>query len=341
MVRSWWNFASAVRGVPRGAARLPVPATAAAVLVLAIASVSSAAAPPRLQFRVFARTGLNLTDIVWTGTQFLYVDNTTNTVSAAPPSGMPMKPFAAMPRKVEETRCALSPGSHGFPANMIFCHSPDNKIYEISRNGKHMSVFATLPTPASPPADGALAFDTVGDFGYRLIAATGRSGAPKPSGGTVFAVDSKGQSERIGRYVGPGGADELAIAPATFGSLGGQALLTVDPGRVGGRIVAMDPRGQTRLVAKLPDGPNPIAFISGSSSGAATPGLYITDTLSHNVFFAPAKPLAGYRGDAIVGSELKGWWWVIRPQGQGFQAIRVKTNLDAKTYNLEGAIYLG
>ena len=124
----------------------------------------------------FIKTTQKLDSVVWTGRQFLYVQNTANTVWAAPPAGRPLRRFATMPRLVEETRCALSPGRHGFPAGAIFCHSPDNKIYEISANGSSKTVFATLPARYPPAADGALAFDTEGRFGYRLLAATGRSG---------------------------------------------------------------------------------------------------------------------------------------------------------------------
>jgi hypothetical protein len=95
-----------------------------------------------------------LDSIVWTGRQFLYVQNTANTVWSAPPAGRPLHKFATMPRLVEETRCILSPGSHGFSAGVIFCHSPDNKIYEISPDGANKTVFASLPAPFPPAADG-------------------------------------------------------------------------------------------------------------------------------------------------------------------------------------------
>ena len=104
----------------------------------------------------------------------------------------------------------------------------------------------------------------------------------------------------------------------------------------------MNEHGQTTTIAKLPDGPNPIAFIANSTHGAATPGLYVTDTLSMDVFFAPASQLSAYTGDAIVGSELEGLWWVIRPLGNvGFEVMRLQTNLKARQYNLEGATYVG
>jgi len=89
---------------------------------------TAAAASPALSFRVFARTGRMMDSIVWTGTQFLYVENTANSVWASPPAGVPIREFARMPSEVEETRCILSPGTHGFPPGVVFCHSPDNKI---------------------------------------------------------------------------------------------------------------------------------------------------------------------------------------------------------------------
>jgi hypothetical protein len=312
----------------------------AGALALASALGTAAAGGPILHFRVFSRTGLRLTDVVWTGRQFLYVDNTTNRVSASGPSGAPLTPFAAMPRQVEETRCAPAPGAHGFAAGDIYCHSPDNKIYRISADGKTVSVFATLPI--STRCDGALSFDTAGAFGYALIAATGRSGGATPSGGVVFAIDAGGKVRRIGSYNGPGGADELAVAPASFGSAAGQVVLTVDAG-ARGSMVAMDARGHTRTLATLSDGPNPIAVIEPvqtPTADTAQPGLYVADTLSRDVFFAPAADLQPFAGDVVVGSELRGLFWVVRPRGSGFTVTPLATTLSGKHYNLEGASYV-
>src|SRR5947208_4997228 len=206
----------------------------AALVLAAVVTTAAGAGVPTVHFRVFARTGLRLTDIVWTGRQFLYVDNTTNRVAAAGPSGMPLRPFAQMPRQVEETRCSPSPGAHGFAAGDLYCHSPDNKIYRISPDGKTVTVFAVLPH--SPRSDGALTFDTAGAFGYALIAATGRSGAATPAGGSVLAIDPAGKVRRIGRYQNPGGADEIAVAPAGFGSASGHLLLAVDAGKSGSLV---------------------------------------------------------------------------------------------------------
>ena len=124
-----------------------------------------------------AHTGIRLADVVWTGKRFLYVENTTNVVWAAGPR---LTKFASMPKIVEETRCRLSPGTHGFAPGAVYCHAPDNVIYRIDANGK-VNVFARLPDTLI--SDGALAFDTFGSFGFRLLAATGRSGAAPSTAG--------------------------------------------------------------------------------------------------------------------------------------------------------------
>lgn len=330
-----------------------LPAGAVALMLAgALSSCGSTAAAPRpaaprpmLRFQVITKTTQKLDSVVWTGTQFLYVQNTTNTVWAAPQAGRPLHKFATMPRRVEETRCILSPGSHGFPPGAIFCHSPDNKIYEISLDGANKIVFASLPAPYPPAADGALAFDSVGRFGYRLLAATGRSGGLKPAGGVVYAIDRLGHVHRVGDYAGPGGADELVIAPRRFGSVAGDALLPVDAGASGGAVVAMDPSGRTRLIATLPLGLNPIAAIpklprTAGRTRAPFPGLYVNDDKTGYTYMAPAASLARYSGDVIVGTEApRALFWILEPRGKGFAEIPLRDNLAAGT-SLEQAIFV-
>jgi hypothetical protein len=291
------------------------------------------------------KTTQKLDSVVWTGRQFLYVQNTKNTVWSAPPAGRPLHRFATMPTRVEETRCVLSPGRRGFPAGSIFCHSPDNKIYEISRDGSHTALFATLPAPYPPAADGALAFDTVGRFGYRLLAATGRSGGSRATGGLVYSIDPHGHTQEVGRYAGPGGADELVIAPRRFGSVGGDALLTVDAGASGGAVVALDPSGSTRTIASFPYGPNPIAAIprlARTTRGVRTPrpGLYLNDDKTAYTYMVPARSLTRYAGDVIVGTESpRGLFWILEPRGDGFAKLPLRDNLPAGT-SLEQAIFV-
>ena len=315
------------------------------MLAAVAATAGSAARAPGLSFRVFAHAGISINGIVWTGAQFLYVQNTESTVWSAPPSGLPIKQFATMPRLVEETRCVLSPGTHGWPAGQVFCHSPDAKIYEIGPQGGAATLFATLPVaaPGDSISDGALAFDDVGRFGYRLVAATGRSGSADANGGEVFAIDAQGHVDRLGTYPGPGSADELAIAPSGFGSIGGMAVLTVDPGVTAGTLVAFDQSGQSRIIAKVDDGLNPLAWIplQMKTTGTPAPGLYITDDRTFNVYFAPAAQLAQFAGNLIVGSEVKAHFWVVKPRGSGFDVVRLRHNLRGGKYSLEASLLIG
>jgi hypothetical protein len=307
-----------------------------AVLTAALGAAPDARGPvATLHFRVLAHTGIKLTEITWTAEGPLYVENTANTLWSAPPAGSPITAFASMPRVVEETRCRVSAGKHGWDPGVIFCHSPDNVIYRIRPDGGNVTVFAKLPE--SSVSDGALAFDTVGAFGYGLVAATGRSAS---DGGDVYAINSSGSVRRIGHYAGPGGAEGLAIAPSGFGVAARTALLSIDGG-ANGRLVAVGADGAAKTIATFADGANPIAAIVATPiRGGSHAGLYVTDTLSTNAYFVPASELRAYAGDVVVGSEVKGLFWVVRPRGHGYEALRIPTTLRGGHYNLEGMTYV-
>jgi hypothetical protein len=310
---------------------------AGACASLFLAALTATAAGPTLRFTVVATTPLKLTEIVWTGTRFFYVDNTTNRVFAADRSGAMGNLFATMPNVVEETRCVPSPGRYGFPKGGLFCHSPDNKIYRISAGGA-VSQFALLPE--TEISDGALTVDDVGRFGHRLVAATGRSGKP---GGSVYTIDTAGKVVTVGSYPGPGGAENVVIAPASFGTQAGSALLSIDENGTTGSVVAVDAKGTATTIAKLPDGANPIAVIPQRlrRTGVPAAGFYVVDTFPGTVLRATAAQFAGHGGEVIVGSETHGLIWLVAPgKTGGFTATQLQTNLNAPSYNLEGAKFV-
>ena len=135
------------------------------------------------------------------------------------------------------------------------------------------------------------------------------------------------------------------IAPRRFGSVAGDALLTVDAGASGGAVVALDPSRRTRSIATLPLGLNPIAPIPKlpSTTGKAlapSPGLYINDDKTGYTYMAPAASLTRYAGDVIVGTESpRALFWIIEPRGKGFEEIPLRDNLSAGT-SLEQAIFV-
>jgi hypothetical protein len=108
----------------------------------------------------------------------------------------------------------------------------------------HATHFATL---AGADTLGGIAFDTVGNFGHRLLA-TGTRGDHS----VVFAVDCLGTASTITDSAPPveGG---LAVAPPTFGQFAGELIA---PDENSGQVWAIDPSGGVALVAKpnLPTG---------------------------------------------------------------------------------------
>jgi hypothetical protein len=242
-----------------------------------------------------------------------------------------------MPKQVEETRCRIPPAGSGFVPRDVYCHSPSNVIYRISSDGKRVATLATLPNKTI--SDGALAFDTVGKFGHALLAVTGRSGDKTKHGGTAYAISPKGKVHTIGGYPNTGGADEAMVAPGSFGSAAGDLLVTVDAGSTGS-LVAIDRKGHARTLATFPDGLNPIVTVSAGGKQKVASGLYVTDTASENVFFAPAAQLGAAPGTVIVGSELQGRFWIVKPAGGGYTTSELQTSLAGGKYNFEGAVFV-
>jgi hypothetical protein len=206
-------------------------------------------------------------------------------------------------------------------------------------------VFATIPE--TDKQDGVIAFDTLGDFGYAMLVTTG---GPAGDGGTVYALDPNGGLRRVGSFPGPGGADNIELAPAQFGTASRELLIAIDydpgTGAAGaGRVLAMRPDGSVRTLVNLPEGINPIAVIGRGDAprGNAAPGLYITDAKSTNVYFLAAAVLATrYPNTVIVGTEKTAHFWLVRPNTKGFAQLRLHGNLEATSasWNLEGAEYV-
>ncbi len=300
-------------------------------------ATSSVLSSPSLRFEALARTGLPLGGLVWTGSRFVYTVEGQPQLYASTPDGKNPRPFARVPRNGGEMRCVVSPGGHGWPTHALYCHAADGPIYRIAASGGVASVFATIPS--SRPSDGALAFDTVGRFGGALLAATG--GSDSGPGGVVYAIMPDGKTRCVGRYAGPGGAENITVAPASFGSAAGQALVCVDRHDHLGRLLAMDARGTVRtLVGGLPWGLNPVVSLVATAPAGGTPGLYVADWLSRSLLFAPGDQLHAYRGDVFVGAERRGYMFVVRPNGTGYTALPIRTNLHARDYNVEGVAFL-
>jgi hypothetical protein len=188
-----------------------------------------------------------------------------------------------------------------------------------------------------------MAFDTGGLFARgAILAATGGSAS---NGGDVYVVRTNGRVRHVAAYPGPGGAENIAIAPGRFGPASRWALLAVDRATVSGRVLAVGPRGQVReLAAGLGNGVNPIIAIRAATTKrlrqAPPPGLYVADTLRKSVYVAPAAQVRRYVGAVVVGTELTADLWVIRNTAGGYRATPLPTSLERAHWNLESAVYV-
>jgi hypothetical protein len=303
-------------------------------------STAAGAGPPPLRFTLFVQTGLPLGGIARTPTGWVYTSENDGRFWASDGRGHGLRQLAQIRQGGEEVRCEASPGGAGFVRGGVYCHFPDDRIVRLRANGA-FEVIATLPHAVA--ADGAMAFDTGGLFARgAIVAATGGSAS---NGGDVYVVRGNGRVRHIAAYPGPGGAENIAIAPARFGPASRWALLAVDRATVSGRVLAVGPRGQVReLAAGLGNGVNPIAVIRPPARHhprtSPQPGLYVADTLRKSVYVAPAPQLRGYVGTVIVGTELTADFWTIRYTAGGYRATPAPTSLERTPWNLESAVYV-
>jgi len=300
-----------------------------------VASSASAAQPAH--FTLFVQTDLPLGQATWTGREWLWNAENLGRIEAAGADGRNVRPFASFDQGGEELRCAVPP-NRLWPDG-VYCHTPDNRVVRLNRDGSNLTQLATLP--AGGNSDGGLVFDDVGRFGYALLVSTGGSGS---DGGQVFAVRKDGRVQTIGAYPGPGGADEIAVAPAAFGTAGGWCLLSIDQDSTSGRVLAIDRKGNVKTIASgLGNGLNPIAVIRQAPKTrppGPAPGLYLADTASRQIWFAPASAFDELTGRVLVGTELTGDFWLLEPSGAGFDALPFATDLPRQPWNLEGSSYV-
>ena len=310
-----------------------------ALLAVLLAVPAAGAAPgPTLHFTLFSQTDLPLGQATWTGGEWLWNAENDGKIEAADADGRNARPFAAFDQGGEEMRCSVPPNR--FWPDGVYCHTPDNRVVRLDRNGANLTQLARLP--ATGNSDGGLVFDDVGRFGYALLVSTGGSGS---DGGQVFAVRKDGRVQTIGSYPGPGGAENLAIAPTKFGAAGGACLIAVDQDSVAGRLLAIDRKGNVRTLASgLGSGVNPIVVVRPAPrprpAGPAA-GLYLADTASRQIWFAPASDLQAFIGSVVVATELTGQVWAVRPNATGgFDALPATTDLPRRPWNLEGSAYI-
>lgn len=186
----------------------------------------------------------------------------------------PFAPAYSVPEG-PESYIAVSPGAAvpgvgcRFSRDDVFAldlRGPQPGVTRISATGA-VSHLATVPGVS---ALGGIAFDTVGQFGHRLVVA----GPAAPGQTQISAIDCRGAVTVVGT-VGTGLEGGMAVAPPGFGAFGGQLIA---PNEGNGSIYAVSSSGQLSTVA---------------ASGVAAGG----DIGVEGLGFAPDRAAAAYVAD--------------------------------------------
>ncbi len=137
---------------------------------------------------------------------------------------------------------AISPGFGGFQKNYVFV-AQGPWIFSINPTGRSVHLFTSLDSESGDsPVPTGLTFDTVGTFGYQLIATS--------QYGEVYTISSSGQTQILTAVnatalVGP------SVAPLSFGSVGGDLLVSTS-GAPGNNVLAITPNGNVDYFADWP-----------------------------------------------------------------------------------------
>jgi hypothetical protein len=338
-------------------------------LVVLTAALPNVPVPTSISVEMFQQNRYGTDDLVVTGTTFLTMAERQPDISYGGTSGPGTRVFAHIPVPAHgesgEMRCRLSPGKYGFAAGYIFCHAGNGCIYSVPPDGKHVTQFACLPSNATRPTDGALTFDDTpnGTFHHALLAASGGSGSGP---GAVYALGFDARKHisvtLIGAYPGSAagdldssGAENMVMAPPGFGPTRGVVLITVDNNDHDGGLLAMDGRGQVRvLVHDLPDSQNPdglnaVVVLAAPGHGVpgvtAKPGLYLTNYQTGNTLLAPAAQFQPFLGKVLVGTEDNDGLYVVDWQRTSVPPYHLTVDAsmsptDEPYLHFEGALYV-
>lgn len=209
-----------------------------------------------------------------------------------------------------------TPFFNGFTSNDVYVTQGAN-ITKISFDGSTVSAFATLPSCAG--SGNGITFDHVGTFGHNMIVAC--------SDGPVWLVNGSGQTvkvdgKRTSRPIAtvPITTGQIVegpdVAPLSFGSFGGQLLVTVSPivptVPPSGDVVAVNPsNGKVSEVAAVPTAESVALIPTTKCTFGLSSATYFTAAFGTNtVDFLPLTDprtgmgvFTGLGGNALVASE--------------------------------------
>jgi len=306
-------------------------ARALAVLLVAtfvLSGMTARADPsPAASGPVIAKQLIGLT---WDGKEFIASCNETNThLLNVSLDGRRVVPFAPGFSATKEVYFAVSQGNAGFPEGYLYA-SAGRSIFEFTPTGSSWRVFSS---PPGASRISYLAFDTVGTWGHALFALD--------DDGLLWSITSDGAAKVLENFSNFGQGQQLkpegiAVAPLSFGSFGGQLIITL---QAADRVLAIpsNDTGNVATIARLPgEEPERVLVIPPESD------LYVASWVTGMTYMMPAADLSRYVGSLVVitEGELEPFssFTVLQATGENVTETRVGTVPGSP--HLEGAAFV-
>jgi hypothetical protein len=167
-------------------------------------------------------------------------------------------------------------------------------------------------------APNGIAFDDGGRFGHRLLVTAAVKGGTR-----VFAVDCRGRVTTIASHA-PTVEGGIVVAPSTFGSFAGDLIA---PDELTGKVWAIGPNGNARLVARSP-------LASGQDTGVESGGFvpagfsarsaaYVADRRTPNNPHPGADNILRVTGTELMNVGVRAGDLVIAGEG-GAQTVAIR-----------------
>jgi hypothetical protein len=294
-----------------------------ALLVLGILLVSNASAQTSTS-PIFVKK--ELTGLAWTGGEFIasYGENVSYLLNVSI-DGKTITPFAPSFSGLNETYIAFSDAGAGFPKGLLYVSS-EQHIYEISPSGDAFRIFSS---PPGASRIGYLAFDRVGTWGHDLLAVD--------DNGLLWSVAANGTAKVIENFGAGQKPEGIAVAPLTFGGLGGYLVICLEHGTT--RVVAIPPNDTGKIItlAQFPgEEPERVLSIPPNSD------LFAAKWTDGTIVRVPAANLSKQAGSLLVITEgdvsATGSITVLNAVGQNVTQARIFEETDHPHF--EGADFV-
>jgi hypothetical protein len=227
-------------------------------------------------------------------------------------------------RDVESMLVVVPPGvpvATGFVAGDVYVNrGPAGQISRLSKTGTVLAdVWVDLN---SNGLWGGLAFDTVGIFNGRLVAVDndGKVFLVAPNGGKTLLVDLALMLGVRAR------AEGVAVAPASFGPLGGQIIVGIegdnDDDAQTGKVYAVDVQGIPTLLADIGFAAEHVIFVPPMGGTYYQAQLSFERPRENRLWCATPSQFLARAGKLLVINEMSGDLWEVAWDGTSYTQSR-------------------